>query len=412
MLHWHELRDECVLRPRPARWWAALSQFFHEHRKAFFTTVILIMCCSNLVHDARLLVATPDRVLSAPTAPRGLAHHDHPQPQQQSPAVDVVQLARLHKEPPSSIRTAICFKTLFGDVDIGLVLQWLAYHRLLGFDHMFLWYRPEMIDSPRFAELQALPFVTLTENTEGSRKDYYNQWYTEKKCLSRQEFAGSYDWALLADIDEYMWFAQQPMGVKDFLLSYQEKNITYVSLGKYMYTLDHRGPAAEDSSALTEDTRILRDHRLDATAPGWAVTQYPFYLPHFCYHEQRRGDPHCPTWRGRAKVMVQPKHHQRVDVHGTIFHPNPSDGTIHVDSDTVAHFKEWPSMFGLHNVTLRSNTEAFAVEREEEVHIHNLWRAFQPANTTADGTKTYVLQHDAALQDWFSYVQSRAIIDG
>ena len=37
---------------------------------------------------------------------------------------DVVKLAIQHKEPDSNLRTAVCFKTLFGDVDLGIVIQW------------------------------------------------------------------------------------------------------------------------------------------------------------------------------------------------------------------------------------------------------------------------------------------------
>lgn len=41
-------------------------------------------------------------------------------------AIDVIELARKHVEPASNITAAICYKTLFGDIDIGLVLQWVG----------------------------------------------------------------------------------------------------------------------------------------------------------------------------------------------------------------------------------------------------------------------------------------------
>lgn len=50
---------------------------------------------------------------------------------QQQPAysggpLDVIDLSRRHVEPASNITAAVCFKTLFGDIDLGLVLHWVG----------------------------------------------------------------------------------------------------------------------------------------------------------------------------------------------------------------------------------------------------------------------------------------------
>ena len=47
-------------------------------------------------------------------------------------AIDVINLARAHVEPASNISAAICFKTMFGDIDIGLVLQWVGTYCVLN----------------------------------------------------------------------------------------------------------------------------------------------------------------------------------------------------------------------------------------------------------------------------------------
>jgi hypothetical protein len=38
--------------------------------------------------------------------------------------IDVVDLSIRHVEPPSDITAAVCFKTLFGQIDLGIVIQW------------------------------------------------------------------------------------------------------------------------------------------------------------------------------------------------------------------------------------------------------------------------------------------------
>jgi hypothetical protein len=40
--------------------------------------------------------------------------------------LDVIELSRHHVEPTSNVTAAVCFKTLFGDIDLGLVLQWVG----------------------------------------------------------------------------------------------------------------------------------------------------------------------------------------------------------------------------------------------------------------------------------------------
>lgn len=365
---------------RRVRTFATRWQHSEKHAKPIILTIaILLLCWSNLHHDSRILRETHQEML-----------HDNSMFQVAN--IDMVQLAKDYQEPTSSlhnhnITAAVCFKTLFGDIDLGIVIQWAAYNRLLGFDHIFMWYRPEMESIDRFDELKALPFVTLTINTEGKRSNYFNQWETEIKCL--KDFANDYTWAMLADIDEYIWFSDA-VGIKDFLQ--QQDAMTYISLGKQMYTLDHRTDAAYVNHKIAT-------HRND----HFAVSKYPFHMKHFCYHQQRIGDPMCPTWRGRSKVIVRPKIHQRIDTHGTIHHPDPTKGTIHLSPES-AHFMEWPDIFAAHNVTKRSATE-FYVQTFEDVHIHNLKRAFRPV----DDAGNYLVEMDSGLTKWFESVIRRGV---
>jgi hypothetical protein len=84
-----------------------------------------------------------------------------------SPAVDVVDLSRELPtvDPSSNITTALCCRAMFGTIDFSRVALWVAYNRLLGFDHVFLWYHDAIADFPGFDELKSLPYVTLTPIT-------------------------------------------------------------------------------------------------------------------------------------------------------------------------------------------------------------------------------------------------------
>ena len=251
---------------------------------------------------------------------------------------------------------------------------------------------------PRWDELSSLPYVDLTEYKGGKVDNYYGQHLTEKMRLRQDEFAASYDWALVADIDEYLWFSEQ-IGVKEFLQRYS--NMTYLSFGKQMHTLDHRVDLA------------AWDYTLETTdSASFAVSKYPFYMKHFCHNRNHKGDPVCPTWRGRAKVIVRPAAHGSVEVHGTIEYPKPEEGTIHFNAD-FAHFKEWPDIFAAHNVTERP-PQNFTIQRQDEVHIHNVHTGFKPIDSDNGDfliwNGTWLVEYDDQLQSWFDFVVRRATI--
>jgi len=146
-----------------------------------------------------------------------------------------------------------------------------------------------MKSNPRFDELFNLPFVTMTENTLGNRKNYYKQTHTEHMCLSEERFANGYDWVMLADVDEYLWFSNH-IGVKEFLSD--NRNMTYLSFGKQMYALDHSTDVAATNFVLAP----ARNPEI------FAPSKYPFYIKTFCVAARRKGNPICPTWQGRSKV--------------------------------------------------------------------------------------------------------------
>ncbi len=51
---------------------------------------------------------------------------------------DVVKRSLTIPDDPYNITAAICHKSLFGNIDLWMVLDWVAYHRLLGFDRIFM----------------------------------------------------------------------------------------------------------------------------------------------------------------------------------------------------------------------------------------------------------------------------------
>jgi hypothetical protein len=154
----------------------------------------------------------------------------------------------------------------------------------LGFDHSFSWYRPDIAHRPLFDKLKALPYVTLTEYTGDGVHD--GQLIVEQACLSQAKFAANYSWAFPIDLDEYLWYEwREPIYM---FIANRLPDLHYVSIGKYMYTQRH---------AVT----------LERNDSGFGLDRYAFTAGSYCY--QDHGKSYCPTWIGRAKILVKPSVH-------------------------------------------------------------------------------------------------------
>jgi Glycosyltransferase family 92 len=162
---------------------------------------------------------------------------------------------------------------------------------------------------PRFKELVALPYVTMTRYTipahAGRDKKYYRyhgQGYVEHACMSESRFAANYSWALPIDVDEYLWFNKQ-QSIQDFLTDYEAQNYTYISLGKYHYSTLH----VYNNS---DNRKNNNDANIDS---GFGLEKWPFTPGPYCFG--RGGLSSCPTWMGRCKVLAKPSKFQSVNVH-------------------------------------------------------------------------------------------------
>ena len=310
----------------------------------------------------------------------------------------VVERSRVFQDDAESeITAAICYKTMFGKFDIERALKWVAYNRLLGFDHIFMWYLPGFEQMPLFDKLASLPFVTVTEYTgkyqEGSsRGSHYGQDSLVKQCLQNE--AREYTWVYMADVDEYLWFDRK-IGLKNFLAEYNDK-YNYLSFGKYMYTNRHE-------IALTEDAGFGLD-RFSYTAKSFCVQQQLRSCP-----KCKRGSEICPTFRGRCKLMVKPDHYSSVAQHGGNVVPDEEKGQLQFNT-SVAHIKEWRELFDLEkiqaNITMHAHPEPVFASTWQEVEMHQFPRGYRGTGS-GDVVK---LEHDSKLHEWMDYVANRGSV--
>jgi hypothetical protein len=197
----------------------------------------------------------------------------------------------------------------------------------------------------------------------------------EHVCLNQAKFAANYTWAFPIDLDEYLWYKWKEPIYK--YIVHRLADFHYVSIGKYMYTQRHA---------------VI----LERNDSGFGLDRYAFTAGSYCYGYP--GYSVCPTWRGRAKILVQPSLHHWVGIHGFNYSHLRPGGTHLLPVD--AHLKEWPSYLASSvNTTVRPDRNPFYVSRGDEVDTHTTMESHAK---TEDGLVPFF--YDDTLHDWFRFV--------
>jgi Glycosyltransferase family 92 len=342
-------------------------------------------------------------------------------------AVKARHAAVAAQTPTPLLRVAICHPTIFLDdpdttsMFLSRFLSFVSYHRLLGFEHFFFWYEANMATLPLFATLQALPYVTLTEyhappGHDVPGKGYHGQRIVEELCLSDARFASNYDWALPMDADEFLWFApinttttataspdslSRYPTLQEFLAPYQAQNYTYLSIGKFSYTtlhVDDRYLNNDDDNVIVSNIKNNNNNKHNNNN-YFGLLQYPYTTGPYC--NNGNGKPICARVRGRAKVLVNPKFHTHINIHGLRGHKEP--GGTHLHSIDVAHFMEWKHLHSPPNATTRVlhyDQESFYVTKEEQVQTYRTIKA-----SRKNKTGHVLVYHDGDnMAKWFDFL--------
>ncbi|KAI5073570.1 hypothetical protein GOP47_0011583 [Adiantum capillus-veneris] len=106
-----------------------------------------------------------------------------------------------------------CGSSLFGDINLQRIREWLAYHvRLMGPKSHFVFHDAGGVSAQVRQVLlkwQALGHVTLHDIREQAKFDgyYYNQFLVVNDCLHRTRFLAK--WTFFFDVDEYLYVPPQ-----------------------------------------------------------------------------------------------------------------------------------------------------------------------------------------------------------
>ncbi|KAL7559556.1 hypothetical protein ACA910_009957 [Epithemia clementina (nom. ined.)] len=266
------------------------------------------------------------------------------------------------------LRMAVCHPTIHGNLSsLEQFLIFVSYYRLLGFDHVFLWYLPHIAHVPGFDPLASLPYVTLTEYHHSDYDYYHGQYVAMQECLNNTQFARLYDWALMVDADEFLWLnntsnrnnnnsssnsSSNNQTSRNIIKTWMVDNgyhplYHYLSFGKYMYTTKHIWIEHnhEQDDVDVENNDVMNDkngttrttNTILAAKAGFSTTIvdlvklssssassssslplasfglefHPYTGGAYCYNGQwtsPTSNLYCPGWQGRCKTMVRPQY--------------------------------------------------------------------------------------------------------
>jgi hypothetical protein len=328
--------------------------------------------------------------------------------EQKLAVVDVIELSRglPAVDPSSNITTALCCKAMFGNVDMTRVKLWVAYHRLLGFDHVFLYYHDALADLRGFDELESLPYLTMTpmkgkvvefaeksvtNSTNGTSIPYFrfigedtqhaDQNALQLQCLNYH--AKDYDWVLIADIDEYLSFNEE-IGIKDFMAKYSDESTKSLHFGKKMYTLGVRADTAVDS--------------------GFGLDNYPFTPGIYCSINFQKfpmeSRKECSGYLGSTKLIVRPQNYSKglFGAHGTFREP----GQIQINTD-ISRIREYQFIHQRVNATYHEKVD-FLVTSGARLRL-----IYFDEGYTQNKNGTWTIQYDEEPSKWYQYVASRGM---
>ena len=327
------------------------------------------------------------------------------------------------------------------NIDLYSVMEWAVYHHLLGFDRIFVTYLAGGEKIPAFQELGNLPFVTLTAHHR-KNGDKCDEICLAKKCL--KEDATNYDWVLLADSIEFLWF-NQTIGIKEFLKQNTQSSLMYFD--HHIYSSRHRSTTTETTTLTTLQKSLTASEKDPSTrkiTSGFYAENFPYRSSRqkYCKQKEWNGELCKSQWRGLSKVMVRPKDYANA-TSGNIFwqgleehigSANENNQVMNITMKTTttnnaeginvrniplehAHFKQWPGFNGAPSSSLLASrnfpTRFSGLSLDKEDWGRHSARS--DCEQAGNGEKSHdidceELLRDDLVKDWFGFVAQRGAL--
>jgi hypothetical protein len=161
----------------------------------------------------------------------------------------------------SSSRSTLALCTMVDQSATNLIPQWIEYYRLIGFDHVWIYWNDEWDrrspDLIRYMERpDVLQYASLIPwKWDGTRGFIYQpSQTTDCLAVSRQQ---KFTWTFLADVDEYLQLMDHDVpSLRDFLKPYEDRNVSGLEVPNWFFgaknTTVSKGPKPEDVLLMNE----------------------------------------------------------------------------------------------------------------------------------------------------------------
>ena len=161
------------------------------------------------------------------------------------------------------------------------LLDWLAHHRALGFEHAFFYANDNLDGSDALLDrLAAAGVITLIQNEPGTHCG--PQYKAHAHALSLLPQVLDYRWAALIDLDEYIGFDPRMFaGINDFLAWHETQPVDVISLCWLMFVASRTDTWRDDptTSRFMQREAGVNQHVKSIFRPGkfWnSHAHYPY----------------------------------------------------------------------------------------------------------------------------------------
>jgi hypothetical protein len=198
------------------------------------------------------------------------------------------------------VEASVCIAAILKDED-RFVEEWVAYHRLLGVDHFYLYDNDPRLPLSRILERHA-DYVTVIEWPVEHEDDCFEGRTKQTKAYMHflRNYGHGWRWVAFIDGDEFIALSEHP-DIKDFLREFAE----FDSIALNWHVFGHNGYFEDPPGLITEClTRRMKEPR--CMVKSITKTESVSYVdsPHEC--ELRPGSRRVDANKERYRPALYP----------------------------------------------------------------------------------------------------------
>ena len=206
----------------------------------------------------------------------------------------------------------------------NLIPSWVEYHKMVGFDEVWLYWNSELDALPPDVEQYLTrkdiqQYVTLFPWARDGNKNFHYQPSQTQDCLTMAR-QWNVTWTFLADVDEYLQVMDVNRTLREIVTPYESQRVSGLELHNFFFGSEAPLPSTEIPS--TRETIMLREYQYrqaKGTGRPWSKVKWQRskvlaraeYIEHFHVHWVTASKPNYKPVRPDYNNMLRSSHFKK-----------------------------------------------------------------------------------------------------